>query len=456
MTDKNKGVLDNFKINIYLVVVIVVFIILCVSYVLVIPVFEAPDEPGHFLYAYYISKYNKLPSQYNESISTTGYIKENIDENADKTFYTDSKYMFYKIRDWGVWYYRDQRHQPPLYYLISSQIIKPFGVSDIDAEINYENYNDPNRFINNSILRDSSSTNFLVLILRLFQVIYGVLIIIFVYKIIELISNGRFERKSALLISGIAFLPQFLFLCSYVNNDVLSVLFGLISVYFAVLLFKRDKAYFGLLSILFSIIASLTKPTILIMVPLAIAGLIVWAVTRKGKWGILGIFVILFLIGAGFYLITGFGKESYKDVKVEVGWDGNYREGSELSSDEKVDGKGAGANYGISLDGKSNRISVLSTPYSVVGELTVESQVYFNKFNKSAVGISTPVISDWNLWSPDNQKGYLLRTYYSPESDSLSWQFIVCDGAGYRTIDFDFLPYDDFTQKYANKWLHIA
>ena len=66
----------------------------------VIPVFEAPDEPGHFLYAFYISKYNKL-LQYNESISTTQYIKENIDKNADKTFIWIVN-MFYKIRDWGV------------------------------------------------------------------------------------------------------------------------------------------------------------------------------------------------------------------------------------------------------------------------------------------------------------------------------------------------------------------
>jgi len=38
----------------------------------------------------------------------------------------------------------------------------------------------------------------------------------------------------------------------------------------------------------------------------------------------------------------------------------------------------------------------------------------------------------------------------------LSWQFIICDGVGYRTVTFDSLPYDDFTKKYANKWLHVS
>jgi len=376
---ERRSLFCNFKVDIYLIIVIIIFIILCVSYIVVIPVFEAPDEQGHFLYAFYISKYNRIPSQYNEPISTTQYIKENIDKNADKVFYMDDKYMFYRMPysspSGYLWYYRDQRHQPPLYYLISSQVIKPLGVSNINAEINYGNYNNPNRFINNKILKDASPTIFLVLILRLFQVVYGVLIIIFIYKIIKLLSNDKFEKKSIFLISGISFLPQFLFLCSYVNNDVLSALFGLVSVYFMVLLFKRNKAYLGLLSILFSIIASFTKPTILIMVPVTIVGLIVWAITKKKR--------------------------------IEAGWEDSYK-----GKNEEERGNNLGTNYGLNFDGKSNRVSILSTPPSAVKELTVEAWVYFNKFNKIAGHISIPIVSDWNSWSPDNQKGYVIMAVY--------------------------------------------
>ena len=70
--------MQYFKKNINLFIVIVLFIILCVSYILIIPVFEAPDENWHFSYAFYISKYNRIPSEYNESIGYEQYIKKSI------------------------------------------------------------------------------------------------------------------------------------------------------------------------------------------------------------------------------------------------------------------------------------------------------------------------------------------------------------------------------------------
>ena len=200
--------------------IIISFIILCVSYIIFIPVFEAPDEPGHFLYAFYISKYNRIPEPYNETITTKQYIIKNIDETPSRMFYTDEKYMFYKIPkktssgDYA-WGYRDQRHHPPLYYLISSLIIKPYDVEDIDIEDNFnKEYGSYNRFFNNKILINKNPTIFLVLVLRLFQAIYGVLIIFFVFKIIQLISNNKFEKKSILLLAGLAFLPQFIISCA--------------------------------------------------------------------------------------------------------------------------------------------------------------------------------------------------------------------------------------------------
>jgi len=452
---ENGRLFDKFKVNINLVIIIILFIILCISYILIIPVFEAPDEQGHFLYAFYISKYNRIPSKYNEPVSSVQYIKENSDKNADNTFYMDAKYMFYRMPysspSGYSWYYQNQRHQPPLYYLISSLVIKPFGVDNIDAEINYENYNNPNRFINNSILKNGNPTIFLVLVLRLLQVIYGVLIIIFIYKIIRLLSDGRFEDKSIFLIPIIAFLPQFLFLCSYVNNDVLSVLFGLVSVYFILLLFKRNKAYLGLLSILFSIIASFIKPTILIMVPITIVTLTVWAIIMHKKLGILSIVAILILLSVSFYLIINFDKVGYKEKKVETEWDeSTINKNEEVESDFKVE------NYGLSFNGESDRVSILSTPSSEVTEFTVEAWVFLNSFNRDGKSKTIPIVSDWNSWSPDNQKGHLLRVFYNAKSDKLTWQFIICDGSGYKAVTYGSLTYDKFSAKYFNRWLHVS
>ena len=180
---KDRKIYGILKENINLLIVIILFIVLCVSYILVIPVFEAPDEPGHFLYAFYISKYNKIPSPYNEPISTEQYIKENIDEKVDKVFYMDDNYMFYKEPSAGYGHYRDQRHHPPIYYLISSQIIKPFNIDNIYVEDNLnQEHGIYNKFIDNKILENNSSTISLVLVLRLFQIVYGVLIIFFIFN----------------------------------------------------------------------------------------------------------------------------------------------------------------------------------------------------------------------------------------------------------------------------------
>jgi hypothetical protein len=304
---KGSSINDIFKKNIYFFIVIVLFIILCVSYILIIPAFEAPDEPWHFSYAFYLAKYNKMPSQYNEHVSATQYMKNNTEKNSLNVLYMDNKYMIYSDRSDrpdGSWSF-NKFHHPPLYYFISSWIIKPFNVDSIYIEDNHnQEQGIYNRFTGNKILKNNSPTISLVFILRLFQIVYGVLVIIFMYKIIKLLTNNEFENKSIILLSGIAFLPQYVFLCSYINNDLLSALFGLISVYFIVLLFKRDKAYLGLMAILFAIIGGFTKYTILIMLPVAIIAFLVWLVIKKKKWALISVSAIIFLtIAAFFYFI---------------------------------------------------------------------------------------------------------------------------------------------------------
>jgi hypothetical protein len=314
--------MQYFKKYINLFIVIALFIILCISYILIIPVFEAPDENWHFMYVFYMSKYNKTTAVYNENITYGQYIKENANSNQNPMFFIDKKYMIYKWADGEYIEHITSRLHPPIYYFISSQIIKPLKVSNIDAEYNHGNFWNPNLFIHNKILKDRSPTNSSVLILRFFQIFYGVLIIIFLYKIIKLLSDDEFENNAIILLSGIAFLPQFVFLCSYVNNDVLSALFGLISVYFSVLLFKRDKAYLGAISVLFAVIGGFTKNTIFIMVPITIIAIIVWLVIKKKKiLASLGIIAIAILSITAVYYVVNFEKDSYEKTKIKAGWE---------------------------------------------------------------------------------------------------------------------------------------
>lgn len=371
---KDRKIYGILKENINLLIVIILFIVLCVSYILVIPVFEAPDEPGHFLYAFYISKYNKIPSPYNEPMPTEQYIKENIDEKVDKVFYMDENHMFYK--EPGSLFYMDQRHHPPIYYLISSQIIKPFNVDNIYIKNNLnQSYSLDNKFIDNKILKNNSSTISLVLILRLFQIVYGVLIIFFIFKIIKLLSDDEFKNNSILLISGIAFLPQFVFLCSYINNDVLSSLFGLISAYFIVLLFKRDKAYLGLLSILFAIIGGFTKYTILIMIPITIVAFFVWLIIKKKIWAILVFLTVMFLAISVFFYIQNFQRSPYQ-TEIEEGWVDSYKyENVEGDNDVLALEK----NHAFSFDGIDDRVVVTRDDSLKTSDITVEFWVKSNE-----------------------------------------------------------------------------
>ena len=279
--------------RLYLLIVILIFTILCMGFIFINPIFEANDESGHFQYAFYISKYNRIPSVYNEPISREDYIKKYIDENPTDVFYMDGKYMFFIIR--GANYYSDERHHPPIYYLISSQIIKPFKVNNIYVESNWpysKRGYDFNIYKNNIIWQNQSQTFMLVLILRMFQLIYGIITIIFIYKILKLLFRDNIDKYSILLISSIAFLPQFTFLYSYVNNDALSYLFGLISIYFIMLLFERKKVYFGLIAILIAGFASFTKLTMLVMLPLVILTFFIWLIINK-KLKVILIFLIL-------------------------------------------------------------------------------------------------------------------------------------------------------------------
>ena len=278
--------------RLYLLIVILIFTILCMGFIFINPIFEANDESGHFQYAFYISKYNRIPSVYNEPISREEYIKKYIDENPTDVFYMDGKYMFFIMTGTR---YMDERHHPPIYYLISSQIIKPFKVDNIYVESNWpysKRGYDFNIHKNNIIWQNQSQTFMLVLILRMFQLIYGIITIIFIYKILKILFRDNIDKYSILLISSIAFLPQFTFLYSYVNNDALSYLFGLISIYFIILLFERKKVYFGLIAILIAGFASSTKLTMLVMLPLVILTFFIWLIINK-KLKVILIFLIL-------------------------------------------------------------------------------------------------------------------------------------------------------------------
>jgi len=110
----------------------------------------------------------------------------------------------------------------------------------------------------------------------------------------------------------------------------------------------------------------------------------------------------------------------------------------------------------LSFDGVDDYVEMASTPSTSVTELTVMAWAYVRSFNKGTFDTSTPIISDWNTYSPGSQRGYLLRTFYHANTDTLRWFFTVCDGENPVTVDYDTLSFDEFQAKYAGRWLNVA
>jgi len=323
--------------NIYYFIIVILFIILNISYILIVPVFEAPDENYHFLYSFYLSKYNKLFSKYNENVSRNQYIQEHIDTGLGKGLYVDNRYAFLTYNVNKNYSTLTPWSDPPTYYLVASQIIKPFDVEKIAAEFNYEDFNNPNRFVNNKILADQSPTNGLVLVLRLLQMIFGIGIIIMIFQIIRTVTDDKFKNQSILLLSGIAFLPQFIFLCSYINK------------------FKKEKTSWGLLSILFAIIATLIKDTLFVMVPVTIITIFIWFIIKKKKIIIIGFLVFMILLIAAITFSLNFQKITQGRSELKESWaDGDM--GEEIK--------------GFSFDGVDDMVIASSDYPSEAKELT--------------------------------------------------------------------------------------
>ncbi len=110
----------------------------------------------------------------------------------------------------------------------------------------------------------------------------------------------------------------------------------------------------------------------------------------------------------------------------------------------------------IAFDGYDDYLDVGNVFSTALSELSIEARVKVDQFNQPpGVTKSTPIVSGWNAWLVDNQKGYLLRALHSSVNVT-SWNFAVCDGTNYDGVGFDQLNDSDFAAKYAGKWVHLA
>ena len=127
-----------------------------------------------------------------------------------------------------------------------------------------------------------------------------------------------------------------------------------------------------------------------------------------------------------------------------VYWDGvqveENDEATEFSNEGWIEGN---YNSALDFDGVDDYVDIGNDLGLGENALTVEVWVKYNAWG--VIGSSRHYVSDWNTWSVDNQKGFLLRTY----QDNKNPQFIVADGVNYYGVSSS-------QELSLDTWYHIA
>lgn len=245
--------------------VLLVYAILGLIYVWATPLFEASDEVWHFGMVETLLDTRTLPIQ--------------DPDNRDTL-------------------YRQEGSQPPLYYILAALLATPFDLSDASSLRQYN----PHAKVGmpaaqdnkNIVLHDTphpplEKTALAVMVVRLFSLVLGSITVWAVYQI----GRTLFPHQPtlALVAAGVtAFNPMFLFIAASINND--NLVTALNSV--VLLLFVRtlrngfDTRRSVLLAVLLAL-ATLSKLSGLVLVPVIVAGAC-WLLVRGRDWR--GFFVL--------------------------------------------------------------------------------------------------------------------------------------------------------------------
>ena len=223
----------------WLTLIFALYFLLAVGYSLLMPIWEAPDEPAHYQLAWHLATYDEYPSQ-------------------------ELNY---------------EAHQPRAYYYIESWIIR--ALNEVDPELT--RYRRPKEYpftIRKPERRfDWTDKNYQfiwgVYLLRWLNIIFGAAALWLNWKTFKQIA------PSTLALAALAFgalTPQYLHITSSINNDVLGTLAGALLFYLAIRFLKEPSLWRGLLLIVLALVLPLaTKLTVL---PVGTAVLLIFA----GKW----------------------------------------------------------------------------------------------------------------------------------------------------------------------------
>lgn len=292
-----------------IVLVLLVFFIFGLVIIIITPVFDAPDQLAHFAYILFFVKYNKIPKYIEWGKETENYIDiyyPNVRENKF-LFILDNNYSFAYSGRKSVTY-NSLAHHPPLYYFISSILIKKFtkldkleklqvGNSTLNKYVPKYKINEENKevYVYSVGFKAINSLFLPAYLLKFIQLIFGIFIVYFILKILKLLLIDDFNDYDIFMSSFICLLPSFIFTCTYINNDVLSILLGIISIYFLLLYAQQNRFIFFMISFILSVLSFMTKSYGIFLILIDIIYFIYKIIIKKKKI-VIFISLISFLI----------------------------------------------------------------------------------------------------------------------------------------------------------------
>ena len=266
----------------WLVSIFALYFLLAVGYSLLMPIWEAPDEPAHYHLAWHLARYDQYATP-----------KLNYEVQQPRTYYYFGSFVIRaldKVNPELTWYSFPKENK--------------YNIRKPEPRFAWtgENY----RFVPG------------VYILRWINIIFGGIALWLNWKTFKLIT----PEKATLCLGALALaalIPQYLHIMSSVNNDALGTLAGALLFYLAMRSVKESSNPLGVVLIILALVLPLiTKLTVL---PVSAAVLVIiawkWVLRRTQKrWllysSLLGVF------GAGiFYLLF---PEIIQSAVSEIKW----------------------------------------------------------------------------------------------------------------------------------------
>lgn len=239
--------------------------LLRIIFMLEIPAWQSPDEYPHYWVIEKIANDNSLPD-------------------------TDPDFPAYEA------------FQPPLYYIFASVIVK-MSREEIAFSLDY------------------TKPPMLLIAIRFLSVIAGVLVLIFLYLLVnEIPELNRYDRIASVAFA--AFLPTFVGVTATVNNDAFAILFSTISLFYILKPVWNNKM--ALKAGFWAALALCTKLSTIILLPIIVLRFVFLeksCIYSRVKWGFLSIGT--WAIGA-FIFITRNVIQFDAIIKSDPGYDASF------------------------------------------------------------------------------------------------------------------------------------